>query len=179
MKTVTQWIAILASVLVGACASQGDAVRIRGTMPGGEKFTIVAHNQSVPDWMLAENKLKLNYVVRGDLTAAQLTAVAETERACRIYTGTVRPSNLVAVLSNGVLYAAAGFVGIGLGAKAAFDGAKYSDYGKYGGYAGAFSGAANGVVTLGGQTYTFENCGREVLDLFPRYGVHIIQKSPY
>lgn len=179
MKKMTGWIAILASLLLGACASQGDAVRILGTMPGGEKFTIVAHNQSVPDWMLARDKLKLNFVVRGALSATQLTAVAETERACRIYTGTVRPSNLVAVLSNGVLYAGAGFVGIGLGAKAAFDGAKFTDYGKYGGYAGVFQGAANGIVTLGGQTYTFENCGREVLGLFPGYGVRIIEKSPY
>ena len=90
----------------------------------------------------------------------------------------MRPSNLVAVLANGALYAVAGYVGVGLGATA-FTGAKFSEYGRYGGVAGAFAGSANGVVTLGGQTYTFENCGREVLGLFPGYEVKVLQKSPY
>lgn len=172
-------IAILASVMLGACATQGDAVRIPVTMPGGEKATIVAHNQSTPDWMLAQDKLKINFVVRGDVSPKQLAAVSETERACRIYTGTVRPSNLVAVLSSGVLYAVAGYIGVGFGAHAAFKGAKLAEYGKYGGYASGFAGAANGIITLGGQTYTFENCGREILGLFPGYDVRVIQKSPY
>ncbi len=179
MKNVLCRIAILASIIVlGACATQGERINIPITMPDGERATIVANNQSAPDWMLAQGSLKVNYLVKGDVTAKQIAAVVEAERACRIFTGTVRPSNLVAVLANGALYAAAGFVGVGLGAKA-FTGVSSSAYGKYGAAASGFAGAANGIVTLGGQTYTFENCGREVLTLFPGYEVKVLQKSPY
>lgn len=178
MKMHSWWIAILAMFL-GACASQGDAVRIGVSMPKGEKATIVAHNQSVPDWMLDGKKLRINYVVKGNLTSQQMAAVAEAERACRIYTGTVRPSNLVAVVSSGTLYALAGGLGLGLGSQA-FAGAVASEYAKYGAAASGLSGAANGLVTLGGQTYTFENCGRTLLvELFADYGVKVLQKSPY
>ncbi|MBU6388752.1 hypothetical protein KGQ72_02685 [Patescibacteria group bacterium] len=174
-----QWLAaILVSLMLGACAGVGPATKIGVTMPDGEKATIVAHNQSVPDWMLAKDKLALNYIVKSDVSAKQLAAVAEAERACRIYTGTVRPNNLVTVISNGAIYAIAGGIGVGLGAKA-FPGAVYREYQRYGAAAGLFAGAANGMVTLGGQTYTFENCGREVLALFPGYDVKILQKSPY
>jgi hypothetical protein len=148
------------------------------TMPGGEKATIVAHNQNVPDWMLRRKNLQLNFVVKGGVTEKQLAAVAETERACRIYTKTVRPNDLVAVLSGTVLYAGAGFVGVGSGSKI-FAGAKLLEYGPYGAAADGLGGLANGVISLEGKTYTFENCGREVLALFPNYGVHVIQKSPY
>jgi hypothetical protein len=85
---------------------------------------------------------------------------------------------LVAVLSQGVLYAAAGYVGVGIGAHA-FTGANATQYAKYGAAATGFAGAANGMVTMGGQTYTFENCGREVLALFPNYEVRVLNKSPY
>lgn len=171
--------AALAAVIATGCAGPGSAVRIPLTMPDGEKATIVAHNQSVPDWMLAKAKLALNFIVKGEeVSGRQLMAVAEAERGCRIYTGTVRPSNLVAVLSNGVLYGAAGFVGVGVGSYA-FTGVSSTAYAEYGAAASGAGGIANGLVTLGGQTYTFENCGREIFGIFPGYEVHILQKSPY
>jgi hypothetical protein len=179
MKNVILKIAILAmAVFLGACASSGDAKRISLTMPNGESATIVAHNQSVPDWMLNRDKLKLNFIVKGGVSDSQLGAIASTERACRIYTKTVRPSNLVAVFSQGILYAAAGYIGVGYGARA-FVGTVPHQYAVYGAWATGMAGAANGVITLGGQTYTFENCGREILDLFPGYDVRVLQKSPY
>ena len=179
MKSKPQcFVAILASViLLGACATQGERKEILVTV-GKEKATIVAHEQSVPDWMLDRDTLALNYVVRGAVSEKQLKAVAEIERACRIYTDTVRPSNLVAVLSHGALYATAGYVGLGVGSRV-FTGAVQSQYAEYGFWATGIVGTANGIITLGGQTYTFENCGREVLALFPGYEkVRILGKSP-
>ena len=172
-------VAIVAmTVFLDACAGPGALTRIPVTMPGGQKATIIAHNQSVPDWMLSKKKLALNYMVRGDVSPVQLAAVAESERACRIYTDTVRPDNLVAVFSSGVLYAGAGYIGVGLGSHA-FSGAVHAQYARYGAWATGVAGTANGVITLGGQTYTFENCGREIFDLFPEEEIRVLQKSPY
>ncbi len=179
MKNAISWTAILASaVILGACASPGAVTKIPVNMPNGEKATIVAHSQSAPDWLMDRSKLALNYMVKGEVSKEQLAAVAEGERACRIYTDTVRPSNLVAVASSGVLYAAAGFIGVGIGSQA-LTGAVQSEYAMYGAWASGVAGAANGMMTMGGQTYTFENCGREVLALFPQYEVRVLQKSPY
>jgi len=171
-------VAILATALLSSCAGPGAIKKIPVTMPGGQKATIIAHNQSVPDWMLSKKKLALNYMVRGDVSPVQLAAVAESERACRIYTDTVRPDNLVAVFSSGVLYAGAGYLGVGLGSHA-FSGAVHAQYARYGAWATGVAGTANGVITLGGQTYTFENCGREIFDLFPEEEIRVLQKSPY
>ncbi len=167
-KKLQCFVAILASVvLLGACATQGERKEILVTV-GKEKATIVAHKQSLPDWMLDRDTLTLNYIVKGNVSKKQLAAIAETERACRIYTDTVRPSNLVAVLSHGALYATAGYIGVGVGSQV-FAGAIQSQYAEYGAWATGIVGMANGIITLGGQVYTFENCGREVLALFPGY----------
>jgi len=172
-------LAILLMVMLAVgCAGPGAVTRLSVTMPNGQKGTIVAHNQMVPDWMLSRDKLALNYMVKGDVSDKQLAAIAKTEETCRIFTGIARPNNLVAVLSQGVLYAAAGYIGIGLGAKA-LAGVNYNDYAVYGASASGIAGLANGFVTLGGQTYTFENCGQNWLGMFPEYNVRIIQKSPY
>lgn len=182
MKKYLQYGLALLALLVSACATQGGPEFIRGTMPRNEKFTIVAHNQRVPDWWLDQGQLKLNFLVKGEVSKEQMVAVAEAERVCRIYAGVVRPSNLVAVLSSGILYGAAGWAGVGLGARAFLSqagGIKTSAYARYGGDASAFAGVANGMISLGGQTYTFENCGRELLELFPGYEVKVLQKSPY
>ena len=178
MKMRILLLTALVAMLVTGCAGPGAVKKIPLIMPRGEKATIVAHNQQVPDWMISRDKLALNFIVKGDVSAEQLAAVAEAERACRIYTGTVRPNNLVAVLSSGILYGAAGFIGVGIGSQA-FPGAKFGQYAPYGAYATGVAGLANGIVSLGGQTYTFENCGGEVFRLFPGYEVHILQKSPY
>lgn len=178
MNNVKYGFAALTGLVVAACAGPGALIKIPVRMPGGERATIVAHNQQAPDWMLSRKKLALNFIVRGDVSAKELAAVAETERACRIYTKTVRPNNLVAVASGGVVYALAGAIGVGIGSQA-FSYAVPSQYAQYGAWASGLGGTANGLVSLGGQTYTFENCGREIFALFPGYQVHVLQKSPY
>jgi len=170
--------AVAALIFLSGCAA-GMVKTIPMSMPDGSRATIVAHNQQAPDWMLARGKLALNYIVRGNVSSEQLAAVAEAERACRIYTKTVRPNDLVLVLSSGILYAAAGFVGAGAGSQA-FVGASFVEYGAYGAGASGIAGLANGIITLGGKTYTFENCGREALgSIFPQYQIKVLQKSPY
>lgn len=178
MARVLHVLALVAMLMFTACVGPGERVMIPLTMPDGERATIVAHDQSFPDWMLDQRKLAINYIVKGDVSRKQLAAVAATEKACRLYTGTVRPNNLVAVLSSGVLYAATGALGGGLGSMA-ITGAIASEYAQYSASALGTAGLANGIITLGGQTYTFENCGREVLYLFPNYKVRVLQKSPY
>ncbi len=168
-------LAVGASLLLGACAGPGAVSKIPLTMPDGEKATIIAHDQQVPEWMMATDKLALNYIVKGEVSEKQLRAVAEAERSCRIYTNTVRPSNLVAVVSSGVLYATTGFIGLGLAANA-FPAAKPREYAKYGAAAGALGGVGNGIVNLGGKTYTFENCGTEIFIVFPAYQVRVLRK---
>lgn len=175
-------IAVLASLTLGACATQGPLETIQETFPRGEVITLGVHNQWSPDWMLDQKKLKLNFLVKGkEISAEQLAAVAKTEKLCRFYTGKVRPSNLVAVVSSGVIYALAGATGLYFGS-AAFTGATHlyqSQSAEYGAWASGTSGTANGVITLGGQTYTFESCGREVLTALPGYDVKVLNKSPY
>ncbi len=170
-------LAAVAALTLDGCAV-GPVEKIPVSMPDGEKATIVAHDQSVPDWWLRTDGLKLNFVVKGDVSDKQLAAVAESERACRIYTDTVRPNVLVGVLSQGTLYALVGYVGVGIGSQA-FAGAVRHEYAKYGAWATGMSGVANGLISNGGKTYTFENCGRELLDIFPNYKVRVIMKSPY
>lgn len=178
MKKLLMLLALVASVaLVAGCAGPGELRKISLTMPRGEKATIVAHNQLAPDWMLDRDRLAINFMVRGDVSAEQLQAVAAVEGACRVYTGTVRPNNLVAVLSQGIAY---GIGGTAVGAGATFfPGVNALQYLGYGALAGTGAGIINGVVTLGGQTYTFENCSREAFGLFPDYGVRVLNKSPY
>lgn len=87
-------IAMLAAAVItlGACASVGPAIKIAVSLPGGEQEVIVAHKQSVPDILLASDKLKLNYIVPGNTVwEKQIDAVNEAERACRLYAGVVSP----------------------------------------------------------------------------------------
>lgn len=170
---------LLMAMIAFGCAGPGTLTKIPVDMPKGEKATIIAHNQQVPDWMLAKDKLALNYIINGkEASDEQLKAVAATEKSCRIYTDTVRPNDLVAVGLETALYFAVGFTGIGLGSQA-FIGANSLAYGAYGGAATGLAGTANGIVKLGGKTYTFENCGQTILGMFPGYEVRVLQKSPY
>lgn len=176
-------IAILASItMLSACVGPGALTKIPLTDENGRLATLVAHNQIAPDWMLDRDQLALNYLVRGDVGEKQLAAIAEAERGCRIFTKTVRPNNLVAVISSGVIYAAAGGIGLYFGS-AAFTGATHlyqRQSAEYGAKVSGAGGVANGLITLGGQTYTFENCGVQVITkLFPSAGVSVVQKAPY
>lgn len=167
----------LNSILLVGCAA-GPARKIPVVYPRGEKFTIVAHEQSVPTWLLAINKLELNYIVRDDVTEEQLAAVAVTQDACRIYTDAVRPNVLVAVISNGIIYGISGYAGLYYGSQA-LKGTHSSEYGKYGGRAGFASGLANGIVSEGGKKYTFQSCSKEMLGKVQQYGITVITDSPY
>jgi len=173
------FVVILAILVLSGCATQGERVQTTITYPDGETITIVAHEQSVPDMWLKKSSLKLNYMVQGNVTTKQMEAVARTERGCHEgYSAIVRPSNLVNIVANGLLYGVAGFAGVGLGSQA-FAGAKLTEYGLYGLGASGAGGVANGIVSSGGQTYTFESCGREALSIVPQYGVRVLNKSPY
>jgi len=175
---VARLFAFLATIALLAGCGAGDLIRIPVQMPNGEKVTIVAHNQKVPDWMLSKNKLALNYIVKGDVTDTQLGAVNSVQNAGRLYVKKARPNDLVSIISNGICYAAAGYVGVGLGSMA-FPGAIPHQYAVYGAAATGLSGLVNGLITRGGQTYTFEEFGRETFGLFPRYGITVLMKSPY
>ena len=166
-------------LLTTGCFGPGLVARTPLVMPDGEKATIIGHNQIVPDWMLADTDRALNYVVKGDVSEKQLAAVAAVEDACRMYVDDVHPSNLVAVGTSAVLYALSGFLGVGAGSQALPGSTSFLLYGGYGAAATGLAGVANGVITLGGKTYTFQNCGREVLDLFPQYKIRVLQKSPW
>lgn len=180
MNKILSLTAILAAVVLATgCASVGPPTDIPVLMPGGQKATIVAHNQRVPDFLLAKDKLALNYIRKGEMSENQLAAVSEAERACRIYTDTVRPSNFVSIMSSTGIYALAGWIGVGLGSQA-FSGVHTAQYAQYGMWASGTAGAANGAMSLGGQTFTFENCGRDLLTMFPEYNnIRVIMKSPY
>jgi len=165
---------LLVAVVVGGCGA-GKMIQIPATYPDGERLTIVAHNQIVPDWMVAKSKLALNFIVKGDVSEKQLAAVATTEGACRIYTKTVRPHDLVAVASYGVLFFGAGFAGGGIGSQV-FPGVNSLSYGTYVGTVGGATGAASGTISLGGKMYTFENCGANALNAVSSYGVRVLTK---
>jgi len=171
---------LAAAVALGGCVGPGQMRIIRATMPGGESATIVAHNQQVPDYWLDKDRLALNFVVKSDVSQTQLAAISSAENACRIYTDTVTPNDLVAVISGGIVYGATGFLGLGLGSQAISPMLDFVRYGKYGAAAGGMGGVANAFISnRAGRTYTFQNCGRELLDLFPQYKVRVLQKSPW
>lgn len=177
-KNLYAGLAVLAALLLVGCVSVGERVTIPIVAPDGERLTIYAHQQSVPDWMLARDSLKLNFMVKGEVSEKQLQLISTVEKSCKLFTDTVRPNEAVAIFANGALYAVAGFIGVGLGSQY-FQGAKFIEYAMYGGSATGFAGLANGVITLGGQTYTFENCSREALSRLPQYGIGALNKSPY
>lgn len=171
---------VLATLAVlGGCATQGPPEMMSETFPRGEVITLVAHNQSVPSYLLDREKLKLNYFIRGsEVNEEQLLAIAKTEKMCRFHTRKAQPSNLVAVLSSGILYAIAGFAGVGSGSQV-FDGAKFLEYGPYGAAATGMAGVASGTIALAGNVYTFENCGKDILADLSSYGVRVLNRNPY
>lgn len=180
MKKSIGWIAILASIFLGACVSMGPAEVRSVTMPGrnGGTMSIVAHShRGMPDWMLSTKGLKLDYMVRGNVSQDQLAAVAEAERTCRIYTDTVRPNMAVAAFFDGLLYYGVGYGGLYYGSKA-FHGTVARQYGNYGGRATGFIGAGNSIISSGTKTYTFQNCGEGIFNLFPGYDVKVRTNGP-
>jgi len=179
MKTASR-IVILASIIVlSACAGPGARTEIPFTLPSGKTGTLVVHDRQVPSFLIADEERALNYMYTGERSKENLDAIAVAENTCRLYVGKAHHSNLVAILSSGVLYSIAGGIGVGLGSQA-FNGAVFSEYAEYGAAASGFSGAANGIITLGGKNYTFQNCGEVVLNADTRYKeIKIMRDSPY
>lgn len=182
MKTLCR-IAILASIIVlSACAGPGARTEIPFTLPSGKTGTLVVNDRQVPSWMIADSERALNYMYTGELSKDKLAAIAVAEKTCRIYTGKAHTSNLVAVASGAGLYALAGYAGlfIGSGFLTGITSKQQAEYGGYGASASGFGGAANGIITLGGKNYTFQNCSEVVLSADPAYrDVKIMRDSPY
>lgn len=167
----------LAVLALGACAGPGAMTEVHLTLDG-RHATYVLHDQKVPNWAVSRKKLAINYIVRGRVvTAKQRAAVSKVEVTCRSVTKIVRPNPSVDVFLNALPYAGAGGAGVGEGSQA-FPGAIFWQYAKYGFVAGLFAGAANGIVQLGGETYTFDNCAAETFRVFPSLGIHALTGSP-
>ena len=180
-KSLAVGLAVLAAILAG-CTSVPERKIVTATMPRGEKLTIVAHDRKVPDWMYSDDALRVDFLVRGDVTEEQLKAVAAAENACRIYVDTAHPSRLVAVATNGLLYLGSGALGVGLGAKEFLNprATVGSDYYGYGATAGAFNGLASGLVSSGGRSYSFQNCTANMMSaVFQTYQVRALMKSQF
>lgn len=182
MKSAIAVTCLVVGLTAGGCVTVSpERELIKVTMPRKEKATIVAYNRQVPDWLYATSAYKLDFITKGDVNEEQLKAAATAEDACRIYTDTAHPHRLVAVLTQGALYAGATAVGIGFGAKLAYSAAanRLNDYHEYGAVAGLASGAASGTINSGGRSYSFQNCGSELLAMFPVYGIRIINKNQF
>lgn len=180
---------VLATTLIAfGCASPGPAMDIPYHLPAvttavgkvipATEGIIHTHNNKWPAWMTATDKMAIDYITTGSSAKNAPKAVAEAERACRIYTTTVSPNPLVAVLMNGAVYAASEFPFAMLGASA-FKGAKLLQYGQYGASASAGGGVGNGIIQLGGRNFTFQNCARGIFEAAPQFRLVILTPNPY
>jgi hypothetical protein len=115
--------------------------------------------------------------VKGEVNLTHLYAVATVEKAGRAYIRETRPNDFISIFSSGLLYGIAGYAGGYLGSKA-FHGADPKEYGAYAAAATGLAGLANGLVSLGGKTYSFEVFGMQTLGAtYP--GILVNIKSPY
>lgn len=167
-----------------ACASGPEKTElIKLTMPNKEDATIVTFNKKVPnwvDWLFSDGRHQhLSFVVPGEVTPVQIDAVGRIETACRKYVTIAHPSDGVDVAFKVLDFALTGGLGSALGSYA-FPYASASQYFKYGMASGGSFGAGYAFITLGGKTYTLQNCGREIASLFPGYNIkRVLQESPY
>jgi hypothetical protein len=176
-NTLRTFVAAALMFSLGACVSAGEVRKHTAVMPRGERLTIVDHNIQGPRWLQSTDSLAMDFVVKGDVTDEQLKAVAAVEDSCKLYAHDSQQGKLVAVLSDGILYAVAGFIGVGGGSQA-FPGAKFFQYGAYGAGAGATSGMAYAILS-DGKTYAFDNCAVQMFDADPQYKVHPLERMPY
>ena len=181
MNTNHVWVVLVIVAVLGGCGVQPKREFISVTMPKGETATIGACNRQVPDWLYLDSAFCLDFVAKGKISEEQLQAAATVEGACRVYIGTAHPSRLVVVFAQGMLFAGSTALGIGLGAKMAYTAAanRLNDYYEYGAIAGLASGAASGTINSGGRTYSFQNCGNELLAMFPAYGIRVIERNAF
>lgn len=177
------WLAILAMLVLGGCATSGQRVEIPITMPNGSSATIYTQNETMPTWTRSLDSFQLSFVVKNKATGEQLAAVAALDKGCKIQTKAAHPHMMVSIIANGLLYGTAGAVGLyfGSGALPGVARGMQNAYGEYGGVASGSSGVASGVVSSSGRKYTYENCAANTLALFQEYArdIRILNSSPY
>ncbi len=147
-------------------------------MPDGERATLGTSNNWLPTWAYRTGGYRLNFLVRGDLTPKQLEALNRVATACQEYTKIKHPLDVVTLGTDAAIFGGFGALGGYLGSLA-FPYAISGQYAKYGAATGGAFGAGWGLTTLAGKNYTFQSCGREVFDLFPKYGVKVPISSTY
>jgi len=162
-------------VMVTGCANQGARVEIEFTMPRGEVNTIVANDQTLPNWLMSVREWRMNYLVKGKVTDEQRKAVAIIEDVCRKYTKVVQPNVVAEMASNAVLMGAFSALGVGIGAHYLAKNIDENAYAKYGGIVGAASGAASGVMAGGGRLYTIQTCLRDIANANSQYGIRAMR----
>ncbi|MSU74553.1 hypothetical protein EXS57_02105 [Candidatus Kaiserbacteria bacterium] len=163
-KMILGRIAILAMmVLLGACASPGKLESIPFTGEGGQKWNYLISDQWGPDFIQDEKKRTVNVLVKGEVTQAQLDAIATTQGVCRI-AESKRPGKWVAAISNGVLYLATGTLGAGFAIRALMPGVRVAQNVQYVSQVGAVSGATGGFInTATGESYLFYLCNHNLI----------------
>lgn len=148
------------------------------TEPKIRHLVIHAHNRIWPAYLQATDKLVLDYITDQYSALNAADAVAIVEKQCRIYTKDTRPNDLVAVLIGTTVYGASEFPFMVAGSSV-FRGAKVLQYGAYGSASEAGGGFGNGIISLGGKLYTFQNCGRGIFERAKDFGIVILDQSPY
>lgn len=201
IKRIRQLAICGALFMLAACAGAGDRVDIGVDVPapiaptaGGATrvadattpktihLVIHTHNQKWPTWMIATDKLVLDYITGDDSAVNSAEAIEAVQRSCRIYTSTSRPNEIVAVVLNGAVYAAAEFVPA-MGGASLFKGAKVLRYGGNASSEEFGGGIGSGIIQMGGKVYPFANCGKGVFERLAAQGndfnLTIIEPSTY
>lgn len=169
---------MIVSFLTAGCVGQGEMIRKKVIMPGGETVTYVSYNNNIPNFLRGRDSFTYSYIIKEDTPSGlQMKAVQTVWRHCRDNVDIVHPNRFVSVATYGILFGAAGAVGGALGAQF-FSYAITGEYAGYAGVAGATFGAAYGLTVLTGELYTFQSCARELMHQFPRYGIRVVMDSP-
>ena len=146
------------------------------------KLTIHTYNRQVPAYLLATDKLALSYITNCNSATNASAAVDQANVGCRLYTKANRPSDLVAVIVGTTVYAMSEFP-FALGGASLFNHAKILQYGGNAASEEGGGGFGNGIVSLGGKVYTFDNCGKGVFESATRAGndfnIVILEESTY
>jgi hypothetical protein len=171
-------VVLIAMVLMTtACASQGDLKFVKVTIEN-EVVTIGVYDQWWPNWMVGRDKRKLNFMKFGPPpTRREFNALEAAEVGCREFLRFAHPHRAITVGEAGVKFGITGFAGTALGSLA-FEGANMLRYGIFGGTTSALFGGAYGTERVGMERYTFEGCGRKMIDHFQRLNMKVLLAAP-
>lgn len=164
---------LVTALLTSACASQGELKFVKLTIEG-EPVTIGVHDQWWPNWIVDRDKRKFNFIKFGGTPGKrEFNALKATEAGCRDYVQMAHPHSIVTIGEEVLKFGIGGFGGSALGSLA-FKGAKMLDYGTFGGTTGGAFGGAYGTEKLGMERYSFEDCGREIMDHFSQLRLKVL-----